>query len=83
MSDEPTQPRSRIGLILSVLWLIALMVALSGQCISQPDYVERDIGLNPDAPAASTNGAAPTDDTDDLVSPPTAGGSAADESPVR
>lgn len=47
-----SKPRAWIGLALSVLWLIALMVALSGKCQVTPKAVREDRGLNPSPTAA-------------------------------
>jgi len=39
--------RARVGLALSVIWLIACMIALSGKCQATPKRVLEDPLLNP------------------------------------
>jgi hypothetical protein len=49
MDEQPTtERRSRIGLALGILWVVVLTVALSGQCLSRPDHVTRDVLFSPD-----------------------------------
>ncbi|HRX84460.1 MAG TPA: hypothetical protein P5572_05510 [Phycisphaerae bacterium] len=44
-----------VGLVLALLWFVALMVALSGKCQVTPRAVLEDRGLNPSTAPAPTH----------------------------
>jgi len=50
--------RRRIGLALSALWLIAVMIAISGHCQVTPQSVRDDPILNPPPATPPGDGAA-------------------------